>query len=91
MPDYLNTSARDRPLSIARSAPPPNNLFMEKLDFANLSGSSVDYGSSFSDDIDIQGHSFQSMNIGNSLEFSSASVDSPTSKRHSVTGVSTRK
>ncbi|PKU77725.1 U-box domain-containing protein 35 [Dendrobium catenatum] len=87
MPDYLNTSARDRPLSIARSAPPPNNLFMEKLDFANLSGSSVDYGSSFSDDIDIQGHSFQSMNIGNSLEFSSASVDSPTSKRHSVTGV----
>ncbi|XP_020583624.1 U-box domain-containing protein 52-like [Phalaenopsis equestris] len=74
LPDYLNTSARDRPLSTARSV--PNNLFMDNLDPANQAQSSVDYGSSFSDDIDLQGVSFQSMNIGDSLEFSSASMDS---------------
>ncbi|PKA63650.1 U-box domain-containing protein 52 [Apostasia shenzhenica] len=85
LPDHMKTLSRDRPLTSARSV--PNNLLMESLDAYNRPRRSVDYCDSFSDEIDIhEGLSFQSMDFGDSLEFSTTSTDSPNSNQSPLSG-----
>ncbi|KAK8956403.1 U-box domain-containing protein 52 [Platanthera guangdongensis] len=84
--DHRKAPASNRPLSIARSA--PKDLFMESLDRSSQPQRSADYGSSFSDDSDLQRLSFQSMDYGESIDLSSVSMDSPRSITSPLTGAS---
>ncbi|KAK8936371.1 U-box domain-containing protein 52 [Platanthera zijinensis] len=84
--DHRTAPASNRPLSIARSA--PKDLFMESLDRSSQPQRSADYGSSFSDDSDLQRLSFQSMDYGESIDLSSVSMDSPRSSTSPLTGAS---
>ncbi|KAG0484703.1 hypothetical protein HPP92_008782 [Vanilla planifolia] len=86
LPDYLKKTARERPLSTARSA--PNNL--DNIDSSIRPRRSTDCRDSFSDDMDLPGgFSFQSVEFGDSLEYSSTSTDSPRSS-HSPLAVQNR-
>ncbi|XP_072985722.1 U-box domain-containing protein 52-like isoform X1 [Typha latifolia] len=76
-PGLMKTPSRDRPLSSARTA--PQSAFLECLDSLHPPRSSFSRDSS-SDDMDLpKSIEFQSIDFGNSVEFSSASHDSPTS------------
>ncbi|KAI0524265.1 hypothetical protein KFK09_003631 [Dendrobium nobile] len=78
LPDYMKTTLKDVPLSMASSS--PSNQFMDNLDSSNWPRRSTDCIDTFSYEIDLPvGLSFNSMDFGDSFQHSSAFIDSPRS------------
>lgn len=86
--EHARQPSRDRPLSVARTA--PTNMLLEGIEPSYRPTRPMTSRNSSDDDLDFQGGTgFQSADFGDSLELLSNLSDSPKGSHSPVSGVST--